>query len=64
VTQDDLLRTDGAEKPADAQGQPLLDDRVEDAVALAALGDQTGALEDAEMAGDGRPADGEPARDC
>jgi hypothetical protein len=56
---DELVGTDRAQEPADAQRKTLLREGVENAVGLTPLANQPSRLEHAEMARDRRPADRE-----
>nr|WP_228561082.1 hypothetical protein [Catenulispora pinisilvae] len=63
MTHHDLVRTHGREEPAHANRQPFSGKRIQDPVALAALGHQLRRLEDGQVPGDGRAADREPVGD-
>ena len=56
---DELVGTDRAQEPADAQRKSILGEGVEDAVSRKPFSNQPRRLQHAEMARDRRPADGE-----
>jgi hypothetical protein len=59
LPEDELLGTDRAQEPADAQRQSFLSEGIEDPISLAPLANQSRRLQHAEMAGDRRTADRE-----
>src|SRR5687767_6078739 len=60
---DYLLRTHRRKKVADGCRQALLHQGIKNSVRVPALPHQTGDLQNAQVPGDRRPADGEPGRD-
>ena len=63
LAEHDLLWAHDREELADAEGQSFLDERVVDPIGVPALHDESGVLENPQMPGDRRGADGESGSD-